>query len=1191
MVSALCDKIRQKNIEEYGTRVDVWAPKVLAGLYSDRTHFVYELLQNAEDACERARKKGQKGKFHISFELHPDRLEVRHNGIAFDENDVTGICGIVEATKDKDTLQIGKFGIGFKSVYAYTTSPEVYSEDTICHSCIKCAFHIKDYVHPYPIKPRKDVKAGETLFVVRFDKEEVRKVAYSEIESRLRNLGIRTLLFLNNLEEISYKTESMAGKYLRRSKAVNGARQISLYYVEEEEKQIEKWLIFDKALSRDKSRKLEIAYLLANDSQSKKRRIIPATDVKLFAYFSTEKETHLRFLIQGPYNTTPARDNIRNDEWNRELIEETSTLVSDSISKIKTLNLLDVEFLRTLPIDTEHFTQETTVFKPIYEKVKEKLLSDEALLPAYDRGFTTASQALRARGKGLQSLLTSEQLDTLFERKGSKWLDENITEDRTPELRRYLINELEIEEVDPELFARKFNLEFISKQSDQWVSPFYSFLLNHKALWRASTRYERPGLLRYKPIIRLNDNSHTPPFDDDEKPIVYLPHKDPNTRKLFPKTVKDAIARDKKARGFLKALGINEPDKVAAILNLVLPKYKETTAVSEEDNLRHFEWILKALEDCEGTRRDSLLRELKETPFICAKNASNQHSEYRKPEEIHLGEAYTGSKGLETYFEGNEEIWFLDERYLALKSDKRIREELEKIGCKSAIQVKYRKPNYLNHVIIFNNWGDHRRGLDGFDPDCEVEGLEHALQNITTEKSRILWHMAKKYCKSIYGELESSTKQNYEGSTKWLQFSKMGKLLAEHSWLPVQASSSFYKPSEIMLSELPVNFDKESPEAKSAASKLCFKPELDQEIQGLIETTPDEAKEILEIYMTASPEIQQRILESARQIKMSETDFEGIGGTEDTGITISVSPSPSELQAEFKTSLTQDRPPPISTENKTWTGPTPEEEEKMRESFGETMAKLLKKPQSIEKGHKEVSYIKTEGEGESILRTFLLEQYKGHCQVCNVKLDLGPNKDPYFEVYRLIEKRRLYGAWSDREFNVLCLCPNCHALVKHGGRDLRELFDRAKRIAEGEEAPEEVSERRGDFYIIPITIAGKQKELFYTPIHMAKISAFIKMTETRIHRSKRTGTREEKTDYINVHTAPGSEPVTHSLESRALICDGCLCLNCSEKGMHEDCGPCPCRGFPSDPTKTIECYIRKDKHTKIKSEDLRASRI
>jgi hypothetical protein len=1117
MTPTLYDTIREENKQKYGTQVSVYGPVLLANLYSDRTQFVYELLQNAEDACERAKKKGQKGSFHISFGLYQDRLEITHNGIPFDENDVRGICGIVEATKGKGLLQIGKFGIGFKSVYAYTTSPEVYSEDK--------TFSIRNYVHPYPSKRQEDVETGETLFVIRFDKEAVgQKVAYSEIENRLRNLGMRTLLFLNNLEEISYKTSSTAGKYLRSSKAVDGARRVSLCHVEEgKEKQIENWLIFDKVLYRDGSRKLEIAYLLAHDSQSKNDRITPATNVKLFAYFPTEKETHLKFLIQGPYNITPARDNIRHDKWNRELIEETATLVSDSISKVKTLDLLDVEFLRTLPIDTEHFTQESTIFKPIYDKAKKKLLSDEALLSAHDGSFATARQAFIVRGKDLRMLLKGGQLDTLFDQEGSKWLDENITEDKTPELRKYLMTELQIEEVDPELFARKFNEEFINKQSDRWVASFYGFLLYQKALWRPPTyRYERAGLLRSKPIIRLNDNSHISPFDADGKPVAYLPHKDPSIRKLFPKTVKDAIASDKKAREFLKALGVNEPDKVAAISNLVLPQYKEMKIVSEKENIRHVEWILKTLEDYEGGRRDSLLGELKETPFLYAINASKQQKKYKKPTEIHLGEKYTGNKNLEIYFEGNKEIWFLDQRYLALEN-KEMLQKFREIGCKSGIQVWYRKPDFLSRITIADYWGWHQRGLDGFDPDCKVEGLKHAIQNINIKRSEIIWRITKKYCRSIHGEVESCQRQNFEGSTKRLQYSVMGKLLTEYPWLPDSTSSSFHKPSEIAISHLPGEFDKESLEAKYAAEKLGFQLEYDQEIQELIEKTPDEAKEILEIYMTAPPEIQQRILDSARAIKQSESKMPEMEVSEmeasDT-TTLSVSPSPSELEAEFKKSLTQDRPPVIATENKTWTGPTPEEEERMREIEQETITKMLREPHQIEKGRKKVSYIKTEGERELILRMFLLEQYKGHCQVCNEKLDLGPNKDPYFEIYRLIEKRRLYGEWSNQEFNVLCLCPNCHAVMKYGGRDLTELFNKAKRVTEDKEAAEEVDERRGDFYITQITMAGRRRELFYTPIHMAKVSAFIKITEDKALRGKHTGTGEESLGFINVHTVP-----------------------------------------------------------------------
>src|SRR2546426_7489451 len=39
-----------------------------------------------------------------------------HHGAPFTEGDVRGICGIAESTKD--LTAIGRFGIGFKSVYA-----------------------------------------------------------------------------------------------------------------------------------------------------------------------------------------------------------------------------------------------------------------------------------------------------------------------------------------------------------------------------------------------------------------------------------------------------------------------------------------------------------------------------------------------------------------------------------------------------------------------------------------------------------------------------------------------------------------------------------------------------------------------------------------------------------------------------------------------------------------------------------------------------------------------------------------------------------------------------------------------------------------------------------------------------------------------------------------------------------------
>src|SRR5205814_9302559 len=110
-------RILQDNVREYGegTRhLDF-----LQRLYADRTHFIFELLQNAEDAHAT----------QVTFVLDRHQLVVHHDGRPFNEDDVRGICGVSASTKDAELTAIGQFGIGFKSVYAYTTMQELHSGD------------------------------------------------------------------------------------------------------------------------------------------------------------------------------------------------------------------------------------------------------------------------------------------------------------------------------------------------------------------------------------------------------------------------------------------------------------------------------------------------------------------------------------------------------------------------------------------------------------------------------------------------------------------------------------------------------------------------------------------------------------------------------------------------------------------------------------------------------------------------------------------------------------------------------------------------------------------------------------------------------------------------------------------------------------------------------------------------------
>jgi len=1093
-MSDLLKEIRDTNTRWYGEGVlqpggPAWCKLIFERLYGDRTHFVYELLQNAEDACERKRRVTGDADFKIHFKLTKKGLEVRHNGLIFDADDIKRVCDIgreIEGEERNDIHQIGKFGIGFKSVYAYTKSPYIYSGDN--------AFRIENFVLPYNEERREDLDEDETLFFIPLNREGVLpQEAYKEIEHRLRNLGLKTLLFLRNIKEITWEIDGKSGKYTRSCDFKDGYRWVTLY---QDNKALEKWLVFEKSIpGDDKGRVIEVAYLMDEDRDKKIKRIVKARDTRLVVYFPTQKETGLNFLIQGPYNTTATRENIENDDWNKMLIVETGDLVAGSITRIKFLGLLDVNFLNTLPLDSDVFQDEKNSFKPIYDRVREKLKSDEELLPADDSSHVSAKNALLARGADLRTILSNEQLFLLFKR--AKWLDGEITQDKYPLLREYLIDELKVPEIDPERFARAIDKEFLEIQSDDWMIKFYKFLLNHKALWRQETSWQPKGILRSKSIIRLENGTHVPPFDKDDKAEVYLPTTDEKLRRrfegLFP-TVRSTIVSDSDANKFLRELGLSEPDAIAVVIEHILPKYRpwnrewglegdeeDILKISLEENLRDAQWIEKALEkSSDESRKKEMLDKLKKSDFFYCKRASDEtERRYRSSDEkIYLSEAYTHSKDIEIFFEGNDEIWLLDEIYKEVIA----KETLKRFGCKNKIDVIYKKPSWDGSVVIADRHGYHKRGLDGFDPNCEIEGLEWALKKITFEKSIIIWSLLKGHYKQICGTVEFSTRQDYSYSQKTKEYSKMGELLLENGWLYTEKDLSVpHKPTEIMFSELSEEYDKECPEAKIIVEYLNINTPIKEELK---EKLNEEDRELLELLDEAR---RYGIMDEIRKlIKKKKESF----NTEKSVVEIA-----SELE-DILTAQT-DVYSDIDDQAEPFINLTPEEEENIQKTHGKEIPKILRK---LKLRRNVKTTVNTKITGEIDMDQFLLEQYNGHCQICNTRLYLGSKKrgknGVEFVTTHLIEIRNKK-AYADMEWNVLCLCPNHFTLFKYGIKDLKGIWELANKILNEEITAEWVEERRGNYYVAKIkmmTENGKlgETELYYSPTHMRKVAALLK---------------------------------------------------------------------------------------------------
>ena len=792
------EQIKKDNIFEYGNATHHL--ELLSAHYTNRTHFVFELLQNAEDA------KASR----ILFTLYDDRLEVTHDGRVFNEQDVKGICGVGEGTKADDLTQIGKFGIGFKSVYVYTSAPAIFSGEE--------HFRIEHYVRPFAVEPIKIEEPWTTRFVLPFDREDFNsEIAFQEIGERLRNLNSMAILFLRNIKEIEFRLLDAYGVYRRHD--INAAGHMRQVAIGTER---ENWLIFERPIlvpDRNHQVRVEIAFKLETDLVGTIEGIRQIHESPLFVYFPTERDTRLSFLIQGPYRTTLARDNIPSDDtWNKQLIVETATLIVESMHRLKEMDLLTVSLLEALPVRVEDFAQ-GGLFHPIFSRAREAFINEE-LLPANDGTFVSAPNAKLARGDAVRNLLSDEQLGDLFEASDEvRWLSGEITENRTHDLWHYFRDELEIEEVDPEMFVRRLSEQFLVQQCDEWFIDFYKFLTGQRSLWSSPW-----STLRSKPILRLQDGTHVnPPRGDGSSPSAYLASEvDTDMPSLI---INVELAQDEEVRNFLRELGVREREIVDDVIEHILPKYEcDTRTILVEEHRTDFEKIRRAYNTDSQTNRTRLRDRLLQTPFILTEDTHTERPIYCKPNQL-----YFASDELRLYFEGNDSRAFVDlDEYPDPDSARELLEGLEEMAI---IRVEKRRKNVYGHIVVRSQWGCHVRGLDEFDPGMKVDGLEHAINHPTPEKSAFIWNnIAKPYSNCIRGDVESSTNQEFKNSSREERPSyDFGRLLIDTPWLP-DSTGQMHRPRELTLDDLPESFVRDA----NLAEKLGLKKD---EVAELAEKT------------------------------------------------------------------------------------------------------------------------------------------------------------------------------------------------------------------------------------------------------------------------------------------------------------------------------------------------------------------
>lgn len=739
------EAICEENRESYGTKGALKSGRLAAGLYDDRTHFIFELLQNAEDAL--GRRRDWHGSRKVAFILDSTRLSLSHFGKPFDEADVRSVCDIAESTKNESS--IGRFGLGFKSVYTVTDLPEIHSGDE--------DFAIENYVFPKRMA-RLARAADETQIVLPLKPEDTR--AAQDITAGFRHLGPGALLFLRHIDEINWSVEGGAsGFYMRNSPETLGpnVQRITVIGNEDDRSEVDQnWLVFHRdvfSAEQQKVGRVEIAFsLIAVKDAPGRWAVHPLAKSPLVVFFPTVVESHLGFLVQGPYRTTPSRDNIPPGEpWNQHLVKETSSLLVEAMRWMRDKAMLDVSALRCLPLDREKFPQDSR-FAPMFDAVQQAF-QKEALLPTFDGGHVSADQAKLARTQDLRELFSPEQVAALFDSEVAAWLSGDITQDKAPEIRHYLMRELDIDEITPTKLVPSLSKSFLEAQPDEWVLRLYEFLSGQE---KALRRH-----LDTVPLIRLDDGSHVVARENG-KTKAFLPSAIATS---FP-TMRRAVCATPEVRLFLISLGITEPDPVDDVIWNLLPKYQQDEVdVGDDAYAADIERIRTAFSTDSASQKEKLRSALRDTNFVMAVDTGDGKTYVAKP-----GDIYIATDRLQQLFAGVLDILIVDNEYDCLRGED-IRDLLVSCGA-SRYLISQAIPSGLGHaekVQIRREAGLERASWEDKPEDFTLRGLTQLLEFLPSlrpeeaaAKVKVLWE--------ALADLEARGTAAFYGSYKWGYF-------------------------------------------------------------------------------------------------------------------------------------------------------------------------------------------------------------------------------------------------------------------------------------------------------------------------------------------------------------------------------------------------------------------------------------
>ena len=1053
--------------------------KVLTELYPDNAHFLFELLQNAEDADAT----------RVKFELEDSSLVFKHNGTReFSESDIDSITNIGDSNKTVN--KIGKFGVGFKSVFSYTESPKIHTK--------AISFEIEDLVIPFLIKPKPIEKGFTTVFIFNFDKSDrPKKKAFREVNQFFDELEESILLFLTNIRSIEWCIKKRKPVSITMQDKGDFKEIITSSLSQKKNKDsVSSWLVFQKKVKvANKFRIIGIAF-----SYNKEKKQLQGVDGNVSIYFPAKKESSkLRFHIDAPFSSTVARDSIvDSSEENIEMLSRIGELCAEKVHKIKQLGLLKMSFFEILPNIEDPLSK---FYRPIFDTLKEQFDSDSELIPLGKGKFASINNCLYVLNSAVKNIFNEkEDINIIFDndslvgyatlpRRNSRSYrflealdgfeeseDDEIYErlegisDAFKDFERHKDKSWWFSEEEKE--ELQIQTEWLKNKSDEWLQSLYAFLGGDKP-WS------------YSSFIKLADNS----FNFSDKSL-YFPEKNLSIDaaltfvNINTYTSGDNNGEKEKALEFLLSENVRYVDE-STHLEFLFDDFKFVSKKQHLDDINRLIafYIDNKKDAADLMRYGSFIYSENYIEYIYELNGEDKYDSdpLASPSQVFIDSPYE-STGLDYIFTQTKTFFKVSEIYKKLDNWPAFIDLLKELGANSEIEIDsasiYDNPNWN---VLAKAKGE-RHTYTTILKDWTIDNLEELLMpdEYRFEISKLLWE---KLCTTKEEYFFACYRVNSAYDAVYTD-SQLKHTLKSYKWIPGK-DGDFYKPAEISREMLHPDLTYENSNrwldhlgfGEAVAEKL---KEDEVKKQVLIDTGID--PEIAVLLSSESPEAMKDFLADykAKKLKQSLEGAQGSGKSKEVA---------------------------------TFDGPGSEvnDPEGLEEKIGKDI-------DSSPAGGKPINQTRSAPAKDSKnideIKRFLYGQYHGHCQICGDTFMEKKNKN-FFELYSLNRSKKGDRLKSDinREGNSLSLCPKHHAILTLGiqkftfldkisSSDLNQsllssLFEIRDYVTnEADEfynAPESAGFYLEDALMLPIEIFGEDHFIKFSEEHMIHfIQVFIK---------------------------------------------------------------------------------------------------